>query len=277
MQLQSSRPTAARRRCWRRTGTLRRVTDPSAGAGIQLGGLSSYPTHTTVDRFEVQLSNLTALEAYEVIVSSDSAARLGIGGCGCGSASQTQTVTGGGSGSDIHRVCLCGRRRHGDGRGTPGRVQHGRGHSQPAPHGGADPGVRARGSGAARAPARVGTPGLVLSISFPTKTTSSIKVTWDEPSDGGRALTGFGLLWWTGNDEPAYSTALVKGAAAREHTYTGLQADTTCEFPHPCLQRPRQLRLVDRPAQGGDHPAGAAGHGHGGARGAPQQAARGEH
>ena len=67
------------------------MTEPSAGAGIHLGGLSSYPTHTTVDRFEVEVSNLTATAAYQVIVSSDSAG-LGIGACG--TASQTETVTG---------------------------------------------------------------------------------------------------------------------------------------------------------------------------------------
>ena len=53
--------------------------------------LSDYPTHTTVDRFEVEVFNLTATAAYQVIVSSDSAG-LGIGGCG--TAAQTQKVTG---------------------------------------------------------------------------------------------------------------------------------------------------------------------------------------
>ena len=61
------------------------------GPGIRLVDLSDYPTHTTVDRFEVEVSNLTATVAYQVIVSSDSAG-LGIGACG--TASQTETVTG---------------------------------------------------------------------------------------------------------------------------------------------------------------------------------------
>ena len=92
------------------------------------------------------------------------------------------------------------------------------------------------GSATVRSAARVGTPGTVPSISFPTKTTSSIKVTWGKPSDGGRPLTGFGLLFWrTSDPDPAYSSALVKGASPREHTYTGLQANTTYKFRiHAC-------------------------------------------
>ena len=63
----------------------------ASGPGIRLVDLSDYPTHTTVDRFEVEVFNLTATAAYQVIVSSDSAG-LGIGGCG--TAAQTQKVTG---------------------------------------------------------------------------------------------------------------------------------------------------------------------------------------
>ena len=61
------------------------------GPGIRLVDLSDYPTHTTVDRFEVEVVNLSATAAYQVVVSSDSAG-LGIGACG--TASQTQKVTG---------------------------------------------------------------------------------------------------------------------------------------------------------------------------------------
>ena len=97
-------------------------------------------------------------------------------------------------------------------------------------------GLRARLRTASGARHLRSTPGTVPSISFPTKTTSSVKVTWGKPSDGGRALTGFGLLWWTGSNQPPYSSALVKGdPAAREHTYTGLQANTTYKFRiHAC-------------------------------------------
>ena len=53
----------------------------STGVGIALDDLSDYPTHLTVDGFMVELTNLTATETYQVVVSSDSA-RVGIGGCG---------------------------------------------------------------------------------------------------------------------------------------------------------------------------------------------------
>ena len=61
------------------------------GPGIRLVDLSDYPTHTTVDRFEVEVFNLTATAAYQIIVARDNAS-LGIGACG--TASQTQKVTG---------------------------------------------------------------------------------------------------------------------------------------------------------------------------------------
>ena len=60
---------------------------------------------------------------------------------------------------------------------------------------------------------------------------------WGKPSDGGRPLTGFGLLFWrTSDPDPAYSSALVKGdPAARSHVFTGLQPDTTYKFRiHAC-------------------------------------------
>ena len=63
----------------------------STGVGVSLDDLSNYPTHLTVDRFLVELTNLTATEAYQVTVSSDSA-RVGIGGCG--TRSRKATVTG---------------------------------------------------------------------------------------------------------------------------------------------------------------------------------------
>ena len=66
----------------------------AALAGALLPGaalLGRAPTHTTVDRFEVDLANLRATTAYRVSVASDSP-RLGIGGCG--QAAQTRTLTG---------------------------------------------------------------------------------------------------------------------------------------------------------------------------------------
>ena len=214
------------------------------GPGIRLVDLSDYPTHTTVDRFEVQLTNLTATAAYQVIVSSDSAG-LGIGAFG--TASQTQKVTGVAAKTLELFVYACA-----EGGGTVTAELRSAGSTtslatvsqrlvveavpELAPGSGSTTTATAKsGSATVRSAARVGTPGLVPSISFPTKTTSSIKVTWGTPSDGGRALTGFGLLWWTGNNQPGYGTALVKGAAAREHTYSELQANTTYKFRiHAC-------------------------------------------
>ena len=120
-------------------------------------------------------------------------------------------------------------------------------------------GLRARLRTASGARHVRSTPGTVPSISFPTKTTSSVKVTWGTPSDGGRALTGFGLLWWTGNNQPGYGTALVKGAAAREHTYSELQANTTykfrihaCNGPDSCgwwTDPPKEVRTLTPPPE----------------------------
>ena len=50
--------------------------EPSAGVGIRLSGLSSYPTHTTVDQSTVEVTNLSAAVAYQVIVSRDSASQF---------------------------------------------------------------------------------------------------------------------------------------------------------------------------------------------------------
>ncbi len=63
----------------------------AAGVEIRLSGLVDRITQTIVDRFTVELTNLTATAEYRVRVASDSAA-LGIGGCGA--AAQTRTVTG---------------------------------------------------------------------------------------------------------------------------------------------------------------------------------------
>ncbi len=93
----------------------------------------------------------------------------------------------------------------------------------------------AAASAATRGATKAGTPGIVPSVSFDNVTTSSVRATWGKPSDGGRALTGFGLLFWTGPTHPNYGDALVKGAAARSHTYTGLQAGATYKFRiHAC-------------------------------------------
>ncbi len=42
-----------------------------AGVGLRFGDLSTSPTHTTVDWFEVDLAKLNATAAFEVIAASD--------------------------------------------------------------------------------------------------------------------------------------------------------------------------------------------------------------
>ena len=277
--------------CWwarRCLGDFTPLQASAPGPGIRLVDLSDYPTHTTVDRFEVEVVNLTTTAAYQVIVSSDSAG-LGIGACG--TASQTQKVTGVAAQTLELFVYACA-----EGGGTVTAELRSAGSTtslatvsqrlvveavpELAPGSGSTTTATAKsGSTTVRSAARVGTPGTVPSISFPTKTTSSIKVTWGKPSDGGRRLTGFGLLFWrTSDPDPAYSSALVKGRlAARAYVYR-VASQHDLQVPHPRLQRPGQLRLVDAPAQGGVHAAGAApahgdGDGHSGAGGPPRRAA----
>ena len=127
------------------------------GPGIRLVDLSDYPTHTTVDRFEVEVSNLTATVAYQVIVSSDSAG-LGIGACG--TASQTETVTGvtaqalRPSSSTPARWATAARSRR---RCAPAGPARGRGDGQPASERGGDP--RRGAGGCARSDAERGAGG----------------------------------------------------------------------------------------------------------------------
>ena len=86
-------------------------------------------------------------------------------------------------------------------------------------------------------------------------TTTSVRVSVGHAQRRGtKRLTGFGLLLWRTSriTQPAYSSALVKGAGDRGHTSSrGCRPDTTLQVPDPRLQRRRQLRLVDRAAQGG--------------------------
>ncbi len=70
---------------------------------------------------------------------------------------------------------------------------------------------------------------------------ASVQATWGNTADGGRALTGYGLLFWReGDPHPNYANALVKGAAARSHTYPGLRPGTyrfrihACNGPDSC-------------------------------------------
>ena len=229
--------------------------------------LSDYPTHTTVDRFEVQLTNLTATSAYQVIVSSD---RAGLGIGACGTASQTETVTGVAARTLTFVVYACAE---GSGTVTAAVRQAGSTTSlatvsqrllveavpELAPGTGSGSTARAAGS-TSRSVARAGTPGLVPSIIFPFRAHNSVRVAWGTPSDGDEALTGFGLLLWRTQDtQPAYSSALVKGAGDRGHTYTGLQADTLYKFRiHACngadscgwwTEPPKEVRTLTPPPE----------------------------
>ncbi len=211
------------------------------GVGIAFADLSREPTETTVDRFGVQLSNLDAATTYAVVVASDNATALGIGGCG--TASQSQTVTGVTSQDLTFVVYACAL-----GAGTLTAEVRAAGAAAAAatvrqgltvlaiPEG-APPGVpgAAPASAATRGATKAGTPGLVPNVRFDNITTSSARARWDKPSNGGRTLTGFGLLLWTGPDHPDYGDAFVVGKDSRSHTYTGLQAGATYKFRiHAC-------------------------------------------
>ncbi|MCY3783846.1 MAG: fibronectin type III domain-containing protein [Chloroflexi bacterium] len=225
-----------------------------AGAEIRLSGMVDRITRTIIHQFTVELTNLTATEDYQVLVSSDSAA-LGIGGCG---AVQMRTVTGA-TARDltfIMHACAVGEgtvtaavRRAG---ANAAEASVSRGVTVEAlpeivigPTGERIRTTEAAAQGAQAATAQgaqqVGRPDFVRGISFPEadRKATSVKVTWGETPNGGRALTGFGLLFWRkGDTPPAYNRALVKGAGARSHTYTGLQPATTYRFRiHACNGR----------------------------------------
>ncbi|MCY3957186.1 MAG: fibronectin type III domain-containing protein, partial [Chloroflexi bacterium] len=211
------------------------------GVGIAFDDLSREPTETTVDRFGVELSNLDAATTYAVVVASDNATALGIGGCG--TAAQTQTVTGVTAQDLAFVVYACAL-----GSGTLTAEVRPAGAATAAatvsqaltvlaiPEG-APPGVpgASPASAATRGATKAGTPGIVPNVRFDSITTSSARARWDKPSNGGRALTGFGLLMWTGPDHPNYGDAFVVGKDSRSHTYTGLQAGATYKFRiHAC-------------------------------------------
>ena len=213
----------------------------SEGVGIALGDLSSYPTHLTVDRFLVELSNLTATETYQVTVSSDGA-RVGIGGCGV--ASQTATVTGVASTEIPFLVYACAVggatvtaevRRTGAGSPEASISRTLSVEAVPEEVIEASGETRRVGAQGASGAAQVGTPGIVPSIRFYDVESRKFKVQWSEPSDGGRDLTGYGLLIWIEPHHPPYSSAHVVGASARSHHFTGMEPDTTYSFRiHAC-------------------------------------------
>ena len=212
----------------------------STGVGISLDDLSNYPTHLTVDRFLVELTNLTATEEYQVTVSSDSA-RVGIGGCG--TRSRTETVTGVATRDLVLLVYACAVgeatvtaevRRTGASSAEASISQQLMVEAIPENAIGAR-GQRVRAPAAGAVP-KAGTPGSVPNTYFTDVTSNSARANWETPSDGGTPLTGFGLLFWRdGTAQPPYSSALVKGKSARSHPYENLQPATTYKWRiHAC-------------------------------------------
>ena len=218
----------------------------STGVGIRLSDLSDYPTHLTVDRFLVELTNLTATETYQVVVSSDSA-RVGIGGCG--TSSRTATVTGVAERELSFAIYACAVgeatvtaevRRTGASSAEASVSQRLTVEAVPEIVIGPS-GERIRTTtttrGTRQAVPKAGTPGIVPMIEFHDITSSSVHVTWHKPSDGGPDLTGYGLLFWPGTeaDQPGYETAEERGTWPRNSDYTGLQSGRTYNFRiHAC-------------------------------------------
>ena len=191
----------------------------------------------------VQLSNLSASVAYQVIVSSDNAAGLGIGGCG--TASQTRSVTGVEAQDLTFFVYACAVsegtltaavRRSGADAADASVSQALTVLAIPE---GAPAGVRGApaASAASRGATRVGTPGIVSNVHFPDadRKATSVKAKWKPPSDGGRPLTGYGVLFWRkGDPDPPWNQAVSIGVT-NEQTFTGLQPATTYKFRiHAC-------------------------------------------
>ena len=209
--------------------------------GIRLVDLVDRITHTIVHQFTVEVDSLTASAAYEVIVSSDTAA-LGIDSCG--TTSQTQLVTGTASHAFKVIVYACAV----DGGTVTAEVRRS-GSSTAAAS--ASQGVTvlpipdyvpaderpARGArGATRNVARAGTPGIVQNVQVAERGPTSFKITWSPPAgNGGEPLTGYGLLIWHKDvSQPPYDQAASIGVTDN-HTFTGLQPSNTYNFRiHAC-------------------------------------------
>ena len=216
-----------------------------AAVGIRLSGLSSAPTHTTVDQFTLEVSNLSAAAIYQVVVSSSNATALGLGGCG--TASQTETVTGVTAQVLRFVVYACAL---GDGTIT----------AEVRPSGAAAAAATASqrlsvvaipdealtdARGAARNVARSGTPGIVSGIHFDGISTTSFRAKWSAPGDtGGVPLTRFQIEHW--RHDPANPTSrngltatTVDSGTSRSKTLRELASNTeyamkmrACNGPH---------------------------------------------
>ena len=213
----------------------------ASGVSIRLHDLSGWPMHTTVDRFEVQVSNLLAATTYQVVVTSSVPRALGIGGCG--TASQTRTVTGV-TAQDVALVvsaCAVGEatvtaevRRTGAPSAEVSVSQRLTVVAVPenaiGPTG--EPWV-ARASGAV---GQASAPGSVPNTYFDQRTSTSVRANWGLPSDGGATLSGYGLLFWQdGTTQPRYRDALVVGPEPKHYTFSNLRPNTTYNWRiHAC-------------------------------------------
>ncbi len=208
------------------------------GPSIRFNDLVPRITHTIVHLFTVEVDGLSASERYQVIVSSDRVASLGIGGCG--QASETRTVGGARSQAVEVIVYACAV---GSGTVTAEVRRAGAETAEasvsqdvtvlPIPDYVPADERPARGASGA---AREGTPGIVQNVRVANRWSKSFKITWSPPAgNGGRALTGYGLLIWHKDvTQPPYSEATSIGVTDN-HTFTGLQPSTGYKFKiHAC-------------------------------------------
>ncbi len=214
----------------------------ASGVSIRIDRLVERITYTIVDRFEVQLSGLTASATYEVRVSSDSA-RLGIGGCG--TAAQTQTVTGAEAQDVLFIVWACAI---GSGTVTAEVRVAGAGNAEvtvsqdvtvlpipdyvPAAERAAAERSLGGASGSAEA---VRTPGIVMNLQH-WRGATEIEYTWDEAASGSFDLSGYGVLMWEGSEgHPGWGEAVNLPTSPRRKRYTGLKPNTLYKFRiHAC-------------------------------------------
>ena len=208
------------------------------GVGIAFDDLSSYPTETTVDGFNVQLTNLDADVAYQVVVSSDNPTAVGVGACR--TASRTRSVTGV-EAQDLRffvyacavaPVTLTAEVRAAGASTAAATVS--RALTVLAFPVGAPAGVRGVRT-MTRGATRAVTPGIVPKVGFDTITHNSARAHWKAPSNGGPALTGYGiLLWKKGTAHPPWGNAVSIGVTTEQHL-TGLDPATTYRFRiHAC-------------------------------------------
>ncbi len=220
----------------------------ASGVTIRMDDLVDRITYTIVDRFEVQLSGLSASATYEVRVSSDGA-RLGIGGCGTAARSQTATVSRETAQDLLFIVWACGL-----GAGTVTAEVRAAGAATAAvtvsqgvtvlPIPDYVPAAERRAAerslrGVSGATTPVKTPGIVMDLQH-GRFATEIEYTWSKPASGSFPLSGYGVLMWKGSeDHPGWGEAVNLAAGTVRKRYTGLELNTLYKFRiHACNQDP---------------------------------------